>query len=71
MLLLVLIFVLHLQAVCEETLRREPQAGLHLDAVVFGGEDFRASIGISFLKEYVNSVVVMILCSIQFYHKPT
>ncbi|XP_058041722.1 citramalyl-CoA lyase, mitochondrial isoform X2 [Ahaetulla prasina] len=37
--------LLNFKAVCEETLRREPQVGLHLDAVVFGGEDFRASIG--------------------------
>ncbi|XP_040598053.1 citramalyl-CoA lyase, mitochondrial isoform X4 [Mesocricetus auratus] len=32
-------------AVCEETVRIGPQVGLFLDAVVFGGEDFRASIG--------------------------
>ncbi|XP_015683481.1 citramalyl-CoA lyase, mitochondrial isoform X2 [Protobothrops mucrosquamatus] len=37
--------LLNFKAVCEEILRREPQVGLHLDAVVFGGEDFRASIG--------------------------
>ncbi|KAM3837806.1 citramalyl-CoA lyase, mitochondrial isoform 2-T2 [Vipera latastei] len=37
--------LLNFKAVCEETLRRQPQVGLHLDAVVFGGEDFRASIG--------------------------
>lgn len=34
------------QAVCEEALKTGPQVGLFLDAVVFGGEDFRASIGI-------------------------
>lgn len=34
-----------LQAVCEEALKIGPQSGLFLDAVVFGGEDFRASIG--------------------------
>nr|XP_056718118.1 citramalyl-CoA lyase, mitochondrial [Euleptes europaea] len=37
--------LLNFKAVCEETLRTGPQVGLHLDAVVFGGEDFRASIG--------------------------
>lgn len=35
----------HLKAVCEEALRTGSQAGFRLDAVVFGGEDFRASIG--------------------------
>uniref|UniRef100_A0A8D2AU98 Citramalyl-CoA lyase n=1 Tax=Sciurus vulgaris TaxID=55149 RepID=A0A8D2AU98_SCIVU len=38
-------------AVCEETLRIGPQVGLSLDAVVFGGEDFRASIGATSSKE--------------------
>ncbi|XP_025064409.1 citramalyl-CoA lyase, mitochondrial isoform X4 [Alligator sinensis] len=38
-------------AVCEETLRIGPEVGLHLDAVVFGGEDFRASIGATSSKE--------------------
>ncbi|XP_025064410.1 citramalyl-CoA lyase, mitochondrial isoform X5 [Alligator sinensis] len=37
--------LLNFKAVCEETLRIGPEVGLHLDAVVFGGEDFRASIG--------------------------
>ncbi|XP_007437536.2 citramalyl-CoA lyase, mitochondrial-like [Python bivittatus] len=37
--------LLNFKAVCEETLRTGPHVGLHLDAVVFGGEDFRASIG--------------------------
>lgn len=35
-----------LQAVCEEAVKNGPQVGLFLDAVVFGGEDFRASIGV-------------------------
>uniref|UniRef100_A0A6I8NI64 Citramalyl-CoA lyase n=1 Tax=Ornithorhynchus anatinus TaxID=9258 RepID=A0A6I8NI64_ORNAN len=38
-------------AVCEETLEKGSQVGLHLDAVVFGGEDFRASIGATSSKE--------------------
>ncbi|XP_037233481.1 citramalyl-CoA lyase, mitochondrial isoform X2 [Falco biarmicus] len=38
-------------AVCEEALRTGSQAGFHLDAVVFGGEDFRASIGATSSKE--------------------
>uniref|UniRef100_A0A4X2LGZ7 Citramalyl-CoA lyase n=1 Tax=Vombatus ursinus TaxID=29139 RepID=A0A4X2LGZ7_VOMUR len=38
-------------AVCEETLKTGSRAGLHLDAVVFGGEDFRASIGATSSKE--------------------
>ncbi|KAL8189995.1 UNVERIFIED_CONTAM: hypothetical protein K2H54_034990 [Gekko kuhli] len=37
--------LLNFKALCEEILRVGPQVGLHLDAVVFGGEDFRASIG--------------------------
>ncbi|XP_063130431.1 citramalyl-CoA lyase, mitochondrial isoform X1 [Rattus norvegicus] len=37
--------LLNFKAVCEETLKIGPQVGLFLDAVVFGGEDFRASIG--------------------------
>ncbi|XP_044525279.1 citramalyl-CoA lyase, mitochondrial [Gracilinanus agilis] len=37
--------LLNFKAVCEETLKTGSRAGLHLDAVVFGGEDFRASIG--------------------------
>ncbi|XP_053160731.1 citramalyl-CoA lyase, mitochondrial isoform X2 [Hemicordylus capensis] len=43
--------LLSFKAVCEETLRRGPRVGLHLDAVVFGGEDFRASIGSTSSKE--------------------
>ncbi|XP_021785431.1 citramalyl-CoA lyase, mitochondrial isoform X1 [Papio anubis] len=38
--------LLNFKAVCEETLKIGPQVGLFLDAVVFGGEDFRASIGV-------------------------
>ncbi|NXR12654.1 CLYBL protein, partial [Semnornis frantzii] len=37
--------LLNFKAVCEEALRKGSQVGLRLDAVVFGGEDFRASIG--------------------------
>nr|XP_034970362.1 citramalyl-CoA lyase, mitochondrial isoform X3 [Zootoca vivipara] len=37
--------------VCEETLRTGPRIGLRLDGVVFGGEDFRASIGSTSSKE--------------------
>nr|XP_040137611.1 citramalyl-CoA lyase, mitochondrial isoform X4 [Ictidomys tridecemlineatus] len=43
--------LLNFKAVCEETLRIGPQVGLLLDAVVFGGEDFRASIGATSSKE--------------------
>ncbi|XP_060625540.2 citramalyl-CoA lyase, mitochondrial isoform X3 [Anolis sagrei] len=43
--------LLNFKAVCEETLRKGPQIGLNLDAVVFGGEDFRASIGSTSSKE--------------------
>ncbi|XP_059695271.1 citramalyl-CoA lyase, mitochondrial isoform X2 [Haemorhous mexicanus] len=43
--------LLNFKAVCEESLRRGSQAGFHLDAVVFGGEDFRASIGATSSKE--------------------
>lgn len=45
-----------LQAVCEEAVKTGPQVGLFLDAVVFGGEDFRASIGVkdSFLSIYLS-----------------
>ncbi|XP_068251470.1 citramalyl-CoA lyase, mitochondrial isoform X4 [Nyctibius grandis] len=38
-------------AVCEEARRTGSQVGFHLDAVVFGGEDFRASIGATSSKE--------------------
>ncbi|XP_012578842.1 PREDICTED: citrate lyase subunit beta-like protein, mitochondrial [Condylura cristata] len=37
--------LLNFKAVCEEAVKTGPPAGLFLDAVVFGGEDFRASIG--------------------------
>ncbi|XP_077783815.1 citramalyl-CoA lyase, mitochondrial isoform X5 [Podarcis muralis] len=37
--------------VCEATLRKGPQIGLRLDGVIFGGEDFRASIGSTSSKE--------------------
>uniref|UniRef100_A0A8C8VQ86 Citramalyl-CoA lyase, mitochondrial n=1 Tax=Pelusios castaneus TaxID=367368 RepID=A0A8C8VQ86_9SAUR len=43
--------LLNFKAVCEEALSIGSQAGLHLDAVVFGGEDFRASIGATSSKE--------------------
>uniref|UniRef100_G3QUG3 Citramalyl-CoA lyase, mitochondrial n=1 Tax=Gorilla gorilla gorilla TaxID=9595 RepID=G3QUG3_GORGO len=43
--------LLNFKAVCEETLKVGPQVGLFLDAVVFGGEDFRASIGATSSKE--------------------
>ncbi|XP_033930386.1 citramalyl-CoA lyase, mitochondrial [Melopsittacus undulatus] len=43
--------LLNFKAVCEEALRRGSQVGFHLDAVVFGGEDFRASIGATSSKE--------------------
>ncbi|XP_042316027.1 citramalyl-CoA lyase, mitochondrial isoform X2 [Sceloporus undulatus] len=43
--------LLNFKSVCEEALRKGPQVGLHLDAVVFGGEDFRASIGSTSSKE--------------------
>ncbi|XP_038614724.1 citramalyl-CoA lyase, mitochondrial [Tachyglossus aculeatus] len=43
--------LLNFKAICEETLEKGSQVGLHLDAVVFGGEDFRASIGATSSKE--------------------
>lgn len=43
--------LLNFKAVCEEALRTGSQVGFHLDAVVFGGEDFRASIGATSNKE--------------------
>ncbi|XP_068784264.1 citramalyl-CoA lyase, mitochondrial isoform X2 [Struthio camelus] len=43
--------LLSFKAVCEEALRAGSQVGFHLDAVVFGGEDFRASIGATSSKE--------------------
>ncbi|KAF4025797.1 hypothetical protein G4228_017907, partial [Cervus hanglu yarkandensis] len=39
------------KAVCEEAVKNGPRVGLSLDAVVFGGEDFRASIGATSSKE--------------------
>ncbi|ELK31605.1 Citrate lyase subunit beta-like protein, mitochondrial [Myotis davidii] len=38
-------------AVCKEAVKAGPPVGLFLDAVVFGGEDFRASIGATSSKE--------------------
>ncbi|NXJ81400.1 CLYBL protein, partial [Trogon melanurus] len=46
-----LILCSHLNAVCEEAQRTGSRVGFHLDAVVFGGEDFRASIGATSSKE--------------------
>lgn len=43
------------QAVCEEALKTGPQVGLFLDAVVFGGEDFRASIGVKHISLCLSS----------------
>ncbi|XP_073899156.1 citramalyl-CoA lyase, mitochondrial isoform X2 [Castor canadensis] len=43
--------LLNFKAVCEETLKIGMQVGLFLDAVVFGGEDFRASIGATSSKD--------------------
>ncbi|KAG8452056.1 hypothetical protein GDO86_004014, partial [Hymenochirus boettgeri] len=43
--------LLNFKDVCEEALRRCPKVGLHLDGVVFGAEDFRASIGSTNSKE--------------------
>eukprot|EP00075_Anas_platyrhynchos_P010203 XP_027299456.1 citramalyl-CoA lyase, mitochondrial isoform X4 [Anas platyrhynchos] len=43
--------LLNFKAVCEEALKAGSQVGFHLDAVVFGGEDFRASIGATSSKE--------------------
>ncbi|XP_053240505.1 citramalyl-CoA lyase, mitochondrial isoform X2 [Podarcis raffonei] len=43
--------LLNFKEVCEATLRKGPQIGLRLDGVVFGGEDFRASIGSTSSKE--------------------
>ncbi|XP_054829029.1 citramalyl-CoA lyase, mitochondrial [Eublepharis macularius] len=48
--------LLNFKAVCEEALRRGPQVGLRLDAVVFGGEDFRASIGSTSSKEALDII---------------
>ncbi|XP_040847474.1 citramalyl-CoA lyase, mitochondrial [Ochotona curzoniae] len=43
--------LLNFKAVCEEMLRIGPTVGLFLDGVVFGGEDFRASIGATSSKD--------------------
>ncbi|MEE6470822.1 hypothetical protein FKM82_009075, partial [Ascaphus truei] len=43
--------LLNFKDVCDEALRRGPHVGLHLDGVVFGAEDFRASIGATSSKE--------------------
>ncbi|XP_053311303.1 citramalyl-CoA lyase, mitochondrial [Spea bombifrons] len=37
--------LLNFKDVCEECIQRGPSAGFYLDGVVFGAEDFRASIG--------------------------
>lgn len=42
---IMLMYVSSLQAVCEEIRRLAPKAGLHHDGVVFGSDDFCASIG--------------------------
>lgn len=42
---LVLNVMFSLQAVCEEMSRLAPTVGLHHDGVVFGSDDFCASIG--------------------------
>ncbi|XP_060047806.1 citramalyl-CoA lyase, mitochondrial isoform X2 [Erinaceus europaeus] len=43
--------LLNFKAVCEEAQKAGPSVGLCLDAVVFGGEDFRASIGATSSKD--------------------
>ncbi|CAK6442759.1 unnamed protein product [Pipistrellus nathusii] len=43
--------LLNFKAVCKEAVKAGPPVGLFLDAVVFGGEDFRASIGATSSKE--------------------
>ncbi|KAE8625892.1 hypothetical protein XENTR_v10006432 [Xenopus tropicalis] len=43
--------LLNFKDVCEEALRWGPKVGFHLDGVVFGAEDFRASIGSTSSKE--------------------
>ncbi|XP_058478998.1 citramalyl-CoA lyase, mitochondrial [Solea solea] len=43
--------LLNFKAVCEEIRRLAPKAGLHHDAVVFGSDDFCASIGASRTKD--------------------
>ncbi|KAI2569786.1 citramalyl-CoA lyase, partial [Homo sapiens] len=49
-------------AVCEETLKVGPQVGLFLDAVVFGGEDFRASIGVKDISLSLFLCVCVYMC---------
>lgn len=51
-----------LQAVCEEALNTGPQVGLFLDAVVFGGEDFRASIGIKHIPLFQSVCACICVC---------
>ncbi|KAG8586449.1 hypothetical protein GDO81_005381, partial [Engystomops pustulosus] len=43
--------LLNFKDICDEALERGPKVGLHLDGVVFGAEDFRASIGATSSKE--------------------
>ncbi|XP_055965677.1 citramalyl-CoA lyase, mitochondrial [Sorex fumeus] len=43
--------LLNFKAVCEQAMKTGPPCGLLLDAVVFGGEDFRASIGATSSKD--------------------
>ncbi|KAM8977478.1 citramalyl-CoA lyase, mitochondrial [Pelodytes ibericus] len=43
--------LLNFKDICVECLQRGPNAGLYLDGVVFGAEDFRASIGATSSKE--------------------
>ncbi|XP_075054148.1 citramalyl-CoA lyase, mitochondrial [Mixophyes fleayi] len=43
--------LLNFKDVCEEALQKGPEVGLHLDGVVFGAEDFRASIGATSSKD--------------------
>ncbi|XP_063809298.1 LOW QUALITY PROTEIN: citramalyl-CoA lyase, mitochondrial [Pseudophryne corroboree] len=43
--------LLNFKDVCEEAIQKAPTVGLHLDGVVFGAEDFRASIGATSSKD--------------------
>uniref|UniRef100_A0A8C5LV31 Citramalyl-CoA lyase, mitochondrial n=1 Tax=Leptobrachium leishanense TaxID=445787 RepID=A0A8C5LV31_9ANUR len=43
--------LLNYKDVCKECVQRGPSAGFHLDGVVFGAEDFRASIGATSSKD--------------------
>ncbi|PNI56109.1 CLYBL isoform 6, partial [Pan troglodytes] len=54
--------LLNFKAVCEETLKVGPQVGLFLDAVVFGGEDFRASIGVKDISLSLFLCVCVYMC---------